>query len=85
MSVTLKAPGTERAAVSAGVLSNMLPTTPRRRGFDLPRTAGQGIGIDRKVENLLFQTYMQIPDVDSEPDSDPDPRCAFTINVRRNG
>ncbi|MBN2321324.1 MAG: hypothetical protein JXR49_19750 [Acidobacteria bacterium] len=44
-----------------------------------------GIGIDRKIENLFFQTYMQIPDVDSEPDSDSDPRCAPTINVRLNG
>ncbi|MBN2319953.1 MAG: hypothetical protein JXR49_12780 [Acidobacteria bacterium] len=43
---------------------------------------GIGIGIDRKVENLFFQTYMQIPDADSEPDSDPDPQCAPIINVR---
>ncbi|MBN2318888.1 MAG: hypothetical protein JXR49_07415 [Acidobacteria bacterium] len=41
----------------------------------MPRTAGFGIGIgiDRKIKNLFFQTYMQIPGVDSDPDTDPDP------------
>ncbi|MBN2320108.1 MAG: hypothetical protein JXR49_13575 [Acidobacteria bacterium] len=47
--------------------------------------AGIGIGIciDRKVENLFFQTRMQIHDTDSDPDSGP--RCAPANNVRRNG
>jgi hypothetical protein len=69
---------------------------PRLEGVALSRKAGPlgasidvgvgiGIGIDRKAEYLFLQTYMQIPEVDSEPDSDLDPRCAPAINARRNG
>jgi len=41
---------------------------------------GIAIGIDHKVENIFFQTYMQIPDADS----DPDPETLLLLTARRN-